>query len=96
MERNVSDSISNGSSERVKGAVHDFKGSLHEAGKQTADSAMKVVNEITTASRDAFKTYANEGEKQLAVLEQNVKAHPFKSILLSAAAGVLISRLLRR
>ena len=95
MERNLGEVV-NGSSEKVKGAVHDLKGSLQDAGKQTADSAMKVVNEITSASKDAFRTYANEGEKQLAVLEQNVKAHPFRSIMLSAAAGILISRLLRR
>lgn len=91
----------NGAADRTKDAVIDIKSTIQDAGKQAVetakhvgDTAKKAMNDLTEAGKETFNTYASEGKKQLQTVEEYVREYPVRSLLLSAAAGIVISKFL--
>ncbi len=71
----------------------------YEAGKKAvhdiADAGTKVAHDLSETGKEKLKTYTSEGRKQLAGVEDYIREHPVKSVLISAAAGILINKFLK-
>lgn len=88
----------NGVTERAKSVASDFQDTMSSAGKIASDTAHKAVQSLAETGKNAqevFEKYKDEGEKQLESLEKYVRSNPLKSVLISAAAGMVLSRFMK-
>ncbi len=100
MESTHSDSTKLGDSssfgEQAKETAFDVADSLSDFGEQATLRAKTTMNDISGKSKEIAKTYAAEGQKRLDSAEDYVRQHPIRSLMMSAAVGLLISRIVRR
>ena len=77
-------------------AVEGLKDSIGNATHQTGDAAYKVMNEVSESGKKVMRECAEEGKKGMEYIEHIARERPITTILVSAAAGLLLAKLIRR
>ena len=85
----------NGFAHRDSSISQNIKSDLQEVGSQALCGAKKLAQDCSEAGMETFEKYSKEGKRQLAKAENYVQKNPVQTVLLCAAAGILISRFLR-
>jgi ElaB/YqjD/DUF883 family membrane-anchored ribosome-binding protein len=95
----IKSNIDNGEDKTANEYMNDFKGQAQEYGQKFQDAAMKAkdfAGEKFTAANEKFKELQNKDPKVLVEdAKEYARQKPGQSLLIAAAAGLVIGLLLK-
>jgi hypothetical protein len=84
--------------EAINRLIEKENGHLKAVGNalcETGDAAHKVMNEVGAVGKNLVNESTSEGKKGLEYIEKIAQENPITTIVVSAAAGLLIAKLIR-